>query len=160
MTALDGNQLHAEDAAVSSSSRNGPFGGLFIMAFVPDDGPVEFRTDKGKFVQVDDSPGPFAGTDNVYICNGHVQLLPGEFDDCNGDNLALKGLVVVPLGGYGAELGPGRVTVSQGTKQAALDFTVVGEPDTIKIDTFKSTISNGITDIQGKTASAIRRTRS
>ena len=77
----------------------------------------------------------------MYVCNG-------QFDDCNGDNTALKGLVVVPLGGYGAELGPGRVTVSQGEKQAALDFTVVGEPDTIKIDTFKSTISNGIKDIR------------
>jgi hypothetical protein len=153
---LTGNQLHSDDPA-NSSAGVGPFEGLYIMAFVPTDQPVEFSTTAGKFVQVIPDPappfaypagttaGPFPNTDNHYVCQAPT-------DDCNGDGKYLKGLVVVPLGGYGAALGPARVTVSQGNKQAALDLTVVGEPDSIKIDTFKGTISNGITDIEGTIA--------
>ncbi len=135
---LTGEQLHQDDPGTNKSS--GPFEGVYVLAFVPDDQPIEIRTSKGKFVQIDDSPGPFGGTDDSYVCDG-------QFDDCNDDGDMLKGMIAIPLGGYGAELGPGRITVSQGTKQAALDFTVVGEPDTISIETFKSTITNGIVDL-------------
>ncbi len=114
------------------------------MAFVPTDEPVEFRTTDGKFVHVNDAPGPFTITDNVYLCNSQYTT----FDDCNSDGLSLKHLVVVPLGGYGATPGKARITVSQGAKNASLDFTVVGEPSGITIDAYRTTIGNGVTDIQ------------
>lgn len=135
---LSGAQLHSDDPGTFKAA--GPFTGVYVLAFVPDDQAIEIRTSKGKFVQVNDSPGPFAATDDSYICNG-------QYDDCNDDGDMLKGMIAVPLGGYGAELGPGRITVSQGTRQAALDFTVVGEPDSISIETFKGTITNGIVDL-------------
>lgn len=138
---LTAAQLHSEDPA-NTSSGLGPFQGLYVMAFLPDDSPVEFQTTKGKFIPTVDGPTLTGAPTQRFVCNG-------QFDDCNNDNKALKSVVVVPLGGYGADLGPGRVTVSQGLKSAAADFTVVGEPKTIKIETFKSTITNGIADIEG-----------
>ncbi len=145
LSALGAPQLHADDPGVAKSS--GPFSGLYVLAFVPTDEPVEFRTSAGQFVQVYAGPGPFAGVGPTYLCNAQYV----SFDDCNNDGLSLKHLVVVPLGGYGAAVGPGRITVSQGTKNASLDFTVVGEPDSITIDAYTSTISNGVADIEGRT---------
>jgi hypothetical protein len=132
--------LHAEDAA-NTDAGAGPFSGLYILAFVPTDESVSFRTTAGRFAQVTNSYSPFGAISDTYVC-------AAQFDDCNNDGSSLKHLVVVPLGGYSAALGPGRVTVSQGTKNASVDFTVVGEPNSISIDTYRSTIMNGVADIE------------
>ena len=137
---LDGNQLHQEDPPKSG------FGGqpsMYVIAFVPDDDPIEFRANKGEFVEVALGPGPFPLTGSVWLCDN-------EFEDCDGDNQQLKGAVLVPFGANGADLGPGRITVSQGTQNASIDFTVVGEPEDILIEAFggKDTIINGITDVE------------
>ena len=134
----DPPQLHAEDPGTSAAS--GPFTGLYVLAFLPTDDPVEFRTSAGGFVQVEDSPGPFALHDSTYMCNG-------QFEDCDGDGQSFKYMIAVPLGGYGATPGPARITVSQGQKNASLDFTVVGEPDSVQIDAYSTTIQNGVVDI-------------
>ena len=94
----DPPQLHAEDPGTSAAS--GPFTGLYVLAFLPTDDPVEFRTSAGGFVQVEDSPGPFALHDSTYMCNG-------QFEDCDGDGQSFKYMIAVPLGGYGAALGSG-----------------------------------------------------
>jgi hypothetical protein len=138
------NQLHADDPA-NNAAGFGPFSGLYILAFVPTDEPVDFQTSAGQFVQVNAGPGPFPGLGTSYLCNAQYV----SFDDCNNDGLSLKHLVVVPLGGYGATPGPGRITVSQGLKNASLDFTVVGEPDSVRIDAYRTTIGNGVADIEG-----------
>lgn len=49
LAALSKNELHADDPA-NSSAGSGPWSGLYIMALVPTDEPVEFRTTGGKFV--------------------------------------------------------------------------------------------------------------
>jgi hypothetical protein len=147
LAAVDANQLHAGDIA-NISAGSGPFSGLYILAFVPTDQPVEFRTSAGQFVQVSDGPGPFDIIGSSYLC-------AGQFDDCNNDGLSLKHLVVVPLGGYGAAPGPGRITVSQGAKNASLDFTVVGEPSSVHIDAYRTTIGNGVVDIEGPVPGAL-----
>ena len=131
----DPPQLHAEDPGTSAAS--GPFTGLYVLAFLPTDDPVEFRMSAGGFVPVEDAPGPFALIDSTYVCNG-------QFEDCDGDGESLKHLIAVPFGGYGATPGPGRITVSQGQKNASLDFTVVGEPDSVHIDAYRTTIENGV----------------
>lgn len=138
LTNLTTPQLHADDPGTTCAC--GPFPGMYVLAFVPTDDPVELRTSAGRFVQVEDYGGPFPVNDSVYVCNG-------QFEDCDGDGQSLKHLVVVPLGGYGAAIGPGRITVSQGQKNASLDFTVVGEPDSVQIDAYSTTIRNGVVDL-------------
>jgi len=153
---LDGNQVHQMDDYSTSFSASGS---LFILAFVPNHVPVEFRTNRGVFVPYL-SPAPpgiaHPNTDavgQVWRCDTHKgQTNEAEDADCDNTSTQGDGVVVARLRArYGdniADIGPGTVTVRQSaTDQATIKFTVVGEPWTLSFTTLESTIQDGITDM-------------
>ncbi len=152
---LDGNQIHQGD---DSPSLNG---GLWIVAFVPDDDPVTFETQMGRFVPAGSAPPDnpqFPGIDPVddeYVCDTET-----EDEDCDADGVAGDGVVAILLrgrwGSYVPDRGEFVVTVTQGvTKEekaankVTMPFRIVGEPDSVSFLTLEDTIQNGVMDWNG-----------
>lgn len=153
---LDGNQIHQMDDWVNNTSASGS---LWIIAFVNDDDPVQFRTTRGVFVP-SGTPAPGIPSnvdpvDNVWNCDTFQGELPDSPEDldCDGDGRAGDGVVVARLRArYGskiAERGDGVVTIRQGSDVATIKFKVVGEPDSVEFITLESTIQAGVRDLDG-----------
>jgi hypothetical protein len=131
---MDADQIHQED------------GQLFILAFVSNDEPVTFETTTGMFDRTN-LPG-----DEGYkwVCG------PKDDEDCDGDGVRGDGVVVAWLwpceGGNPSagtcfeksELGPGTITVQQGSHVMSLDFTVVGEPHDLQLVAVENSIQTGL----------------
>ena len=152
---LDGNQLHQMDPAPTDPTelQNVYNGNLYIIAFVNDDGPTDFKTDRGEFIPPwNTSVSARDPISAFYHCDdrtGGVLDTPDD-QDCDG----LPGgnhVVVARLGanveGKIADRGPGTVIIRQGTDEATIAFRVVGEPHDISFITLKNTIQTGITDL-------------
>ncbi|MBI5285752.1 MAG: hypothetical protein HY874_11740 [Chloroflexi bacterium] len=121
---------------------------LYVFAFVDDDAPVRFITDKGVF---DNFLGLTAGTGKDYYCEtANVQLAPFTGDpDCDNDpSTEGDGVVVARIRVDDTdELGPGHVTAIQEGIGFPLEFTVTGNFETIKVAPLfgKDTIQTGAT---------------
>lgn len=112
-----------------------------VFAFVDGDYPVLFETDRGAFI---DRSGAVVGTE--YLC-----FDPRQDPDCDaeagtpGDGPAGTqgdGVVAVNIVIEDDARGTGHVTVTQNNVSQALDFTVVGRPESIEL-----TIVEGKDDI-------------
>ncbi|HWQ28261.1 MAG TPA: Ig-like domain-containing protein [Dehalococcoidia bacterium] len=137
---LDGNRVHQNDRHEQSAGQ----GTLWVLAFVPDDDAVTFKTNRGYF-------RPGAGndpTDKVWVCDTQA-----EDEDCDNDGIAGDGVVVARLrsnvGSLTSDPGEGRVTITQGTDEGSLDFRFVGEPDSVGFLTLENVIQNGVRDLDG-----------
>jgi hypothetical protein len=131
---MDADQIHQED------------GQLFMLAFVSNDEPVTFETTTGMFDRTN-LPG-----DEGYewVCGTQ------DDEDCDGDGVRGDGVVVAWLwpceGGNPSdgtcfeksELGPGTITVQQGSHVMSLDFTVVGEPHDLQLVAVENSIQTGL----------------
>jgi hypothetical protein len=121
---LDFNQLHQED------------GSMAVILLVDDDEPVLFQTSAGKFKIFG------SGHDDDYFCD-----LPGDDEDCDGDNTRGDGIIFAHLEGVGDELGPGTLRAFEtrtGNLLGELNFTIVGEPDSITAELLETSISAGL----------------
>lgn len=124
---LTRNQLHQVDKGI-------PFG-LRAVVFVDDDDAVEIKTSRGLLGGL-----PLLQPDaREYRCD-----IQQEDEDCDGDGIAGDGVVSVALFGAGAELGPGLLSVTQGRSERALEFTVVGEPDSVEFLSLETAAQVGI----------------
>ena len=153
---LDGNQVHqSDDDGTGTSPYNG---NLFILAFVPTKAPVRFRTNLGQIIppglnsptqNLTTNPADTAG--QVYVCDSQAGTASGPFvedADCSGAATSTDGVVVARLrshwGSTDADIGPGTVTVNQGTTDVGtIAFRVVGEPRTLSFITLETAIQDG-----------------
>lgn len=153
---LDGNQVHqADDDGTGSSPYDG---NLMILAFVPTKAPVRFRTNLGLIIppglnsptqNLTTNPADTAG--QVYVCDSQAGTASGPFvedADCSGAATSTDGVVVARLrslwGASRADIGPGTVTVNQGTSDVGtIAFRVVGEPRNLSFITLEDTIQDG-----------------
>jgi len=151
---IDGNQVHQQDGFAQYSVAGSP-GNLYIIAFVPDYGPVTFHTDRGLFQQP--TGGDAAGPD--WTCD-----TAAEDPDCVAGGSGGDGVVVARLRANDAiadlstgaittpatiiaPTGVGTATVTQSaTDTASIDFRVVGEPAQISLITLENKLQDGITD--------------
>lgn len=158
---LDGNQLHQMDDYVAQSQQSSFNGTLFILAWVPNQAPVTFRTNQGVIVP----PGNYSGavppnpqadpTGQVWTCDDQKGTLTAVEDaDCVQGAPGADGVVIATLSGrWGSSIAPlsgdnpGTVTVTQGsTDSATIRFRIVGEPRTLSFTTLESKIQDGTTD--------------
>ena len=114
-------------------------GGLWAVAFVHDDSPVQFSADEGQF--------SFTGTATA-TCG--PLWMPGydfEEEDCDDDGVRGDGVVAVKLtAAGGTDRGPAELTVEQGGQLAISPFLVVGEPSSIQVVAAEPTITAGAPD--------------
>ncbi|MEX2246797.1 MAG: Ig-like domain-containing protein [Dehalococcoidia bacterium] len=106
-------------------------GQLLVFGFVADDAPVTFRTSKGIM----------AGTipsDNDVTCTTD--------EDCDNDGTPGDGVAAhkIEPGSPTPDRGPGVLQVIQNLISFPVGFTVVGEPDSITLQTFETTVSTGV----------------
>ncbi len=138
---LDGNRVHQSDRHEQSAGN----GTLWVLAWVQDDDPVIFKTNRGYF-----RPGasPAEPTEREWVCDTEM-----EDEDCDNDGIAGDGVVVARLrsnvGTLTSDPGEGRVTIKQGTDEGFLDFRIVGEPDSVEFLTLENTIQAGVVDRDG-----------
>jgi len=130
---LDRNQVH-----------EGQY--LYVFAFVQDDAPVRFITDKGEFTNFS---GTLIGQD-LYCETGSVVPAPFTGDpDCDGSPATDgDGVVAARIRiDETVELGTGHVTAIQEGIGFPMEFTVVGKSETIKLVPLfgKDTIQTGAT---------------
>lgn len=130
---LDGNQAHDID------------GKLFVFAFVNDDAPVLFDTERGKWA---------ASLSRTQICGSDADVIANNADifdeDCDGDGVEGDGLIVAQwfAGGPPAiERGANIVRVQQENVVLEATLTIVGEPRKVTLATIETTIQAGIEDL-------------
>jgi hypothetical protein len=140
---LDGNQVR----------QRSPQGYLWIIAFVDDDDPIRFTTNRGKFLTEEN------GLVKHWQCDNTIPLSEQD-EDCDGDGLPGDGIVVARLTGTQtghisgtafvpdtfAELGPGNVEIQQGKDLIDLPFTIVGEPDKVSVLALQPQVQDGAGD--------------
>ena len=148
---LDGNQVHQMDDFTSVGVLNGS---LFVIAFLPSEGPVTFSTNRGVFVPRgtagSNGGDPPAGVGPVWTCSTAAQDPDcGTPDSCAAATFnPCDGVVVARLRArYGTSIaarGPGIVTIAQGdTDVGTLDLSVVGEPQSLSFTRLESKTQDG-----------------